>query len=622
MITDLSAWKLLSVVCCVVVLLEKNLLLAVKTTKPNIVFILTDDQDVALFGQHPMPKTKKLITDQGMLFTNMFVTSPLCCPSRSSILSGQFVHNHHTRNNSVSGGCSNSAWQKKTEPKTFITYLKADGYQTFFAGKYLNQYGFKKTGGVEHIPVGWDDWHALVGNSVYYNYSLSVNGKEEKHGDNYTEDYLPDVIHRKGLEFLSKQSERYPFFMMLSTPSCHAPFTPAPQYEEKFKNEKVPRTKNFNVHGKDKHWLIEQAITPMPDDVIEKVDENYRQRHRTLLSVDDMVEGVVNKLKDMGVLDNTYIFFSSDNGFHLGQFSLPIDKRQLYDFDIRVPLIVRGPGVKPNVTSAEAVMSIDLAPTFLDITGTNIPAQFDGMNLSPLLHPKQMNSALHNQEEAMSSSSSMNLSPPSQSARFNSGSPNLFRTSVLYEYFGEAEDTTPGCPQLNNQRVFESVTNIDLAPTFVDLSGSTIKTDHFDGMSFAPLLHGQTHPFRSTVMIEYYGEAKEDLPGCPKLKAQKVDHCDKEFHCVCEDAWNNTYGCIRYETSKESYKFCEFQDTANFIEVYDMNNDPYELTNIIKTASPDLLSKLTKKLAQLSLCAGKTFFYNRKMVEEAKYANF
>ncbi|RUS76004.1 hypothetical protein EGW08_016249 [Elysia chlorotica] len=473
-----------------------------KAGKPNIVFVLTDDQDVVLFGQQPMAKTHKLLTEQGMLFENMFVSSPLCCPSRASILTGQFVHNHNTQNNSVNGGCSGQTWQKQAEPKAFNTYLKAEGYKTFFAGKYLNQYGLEKSGGVKHVPPGWDEWHGLVGNSVYYNYSLSVNGKEEKHGDNYTEDYLPDLIHRRGLDFLSRQSDRRPFFMMLSTPSCHKPFTPAPQYEKSFQDEQAPRTASFDTKGKDKHWLVGAALNPMPVDVIKIIDENYRLRHRTLLSVDDMVEGVYNKLKDMDLLDNTYIFFSSDNGFHLGQFSLPEDKRQPYEFDIRVPLIVRGPGIKPNTTS------------------------------------------------------------------------------------------------------IESVTNVDLAPTFVDLSGSKAETAKFDGMSFAGILRGQAHAFRSTVLVEYYGEEEVKEVQCPQLSNQHLKGCTKEFHCVCVDSQNNTYGCIRYENAKQSFKFCEFQDASNTIEVYDLNGDPHELNNIAKSAPPELLSKLTDKLAKLSLCAG------------------
>ena len=122
------------------------------------------------------------------------MTSPLCCPSRSSILTGQYVHNHHAKNNSLSGGCSSLSWQQGPEKRSISTYMKSMGYKTFFGGKYLNRYGNPHVGGPQHVPPGWDEWYGLVGNSRYYNYTLSVNGQPEKHGDSYGPDYLTDLL--------------------------------------------------------------------------------------------------------------------------------------------------------------------------------------------------------------------------------------------------------------------------------------------------------------------------------------------------------------------------------------------------------------------------------------------
>ncbi|XP_048242352.1 N-acetylglucosamine-6-sulfatase-like isoform X1 [Haliotis rufescens] len=389
---------------------------------PNIVFILTDDQDVELNGQDPIVKTRELIAARGMTFTHMYVSSPLCCPSRSSILTGKYVHNHHGINNSVSGGCSSPEWQQMNEVAAFPVYLKKQGYSTFFAGKYLNQYGFPQTGGVKHVPPGWDWWVGLVGNSVYYNYTLSINGTAEKHGDVYERDYLTDVIHRRGQEFLEMQSRDSlsPFFMMLSTPACHDPFTPAPQYNSTFSDARAPRGGSFNLHAEDKHWLIQQALTPMPDDTIEYIDTTFRNRWRTLQSLDDMVEGVVKTLDTKGMLDNTYIFFSSDNGFHLGQFSMPYDKRQAYEFDVKVPLMVRGPGISKDVVISDSVLNIDLAPTFLELAGATPPASMDGMSLLPILNGTK------------------DPSVP-------------FRVQFLTEHSGVGSDSVPNCPQYNGQ---------------------------------------------------------------------------------------------------------------------------------------------------------------------------
>uniref|UniRef100_A0A3P8TQW0 N-acetylglucosamine-6-sulfatase n=1 Tax=Amphiprion percula TaxID=161767 RepID=A0A3P8TQW0_AMPPE len=331
--------------------------------RPNVVLILTDDLDVAIGGLNPLSKTKKLIGDAGISFTNAFVASPLCCPSRASILTGKYPHNHHVINNTLEGNCSSAAWQKSEEDHTFPALLRSyAGYQTFFAGKYLNQYGHAEAGGVEHVPPGWSYWVGLEKNSKYYNYTLSVNGKAQKHGAEYSKDYLTDVL--------------------------------------------------------DKHWLIRQAKTPMTNSSVQFLDDAFRKRWRTLLSVDDLVEKLVKRLEVRGELDNTYIFFTSDNGYHTGQFSLPMDKRQLYEFDIRVPLMVRGPNIKPNQTSKMLVANVDLGPTILDIAGYNVnKTQMDGMSFLPVMEGK-----------------------------VNASS---WRTDILVEYEGEGSNVSdPACPLL------------------------------------------------------------------------------------------------------------------------------------------------------------------------------
>uniref|UniRef100_A0AAQ5WZS7 N-acetylglucosamine-6-sulfatase n=1 Tax=Amphiprion ocellaris TaxID=80972 RepID=A0AAQ5WZS7_AMPOC len=365
--------------------------------RPNVVLILTDDLDVAIGGLNPLSKTKKLIGDAGISFTNAFVASPLCCPSRASILTGKYPHNHHVINNTLEGNCSSTAWQKSEEDHTFPALLRSyAGYQTFFAGKYLNQ----------------------EKNSKYYNYTLSVNGKAQKHGAEYSKDYLTDVLANMSLDFLQYKSSYQPFFMMVSTPAPHSPWTAAPQYQDRYNSTKAPRDPNFNVHGKDKHWLIRQAKTPMTNSSVQFLDDAFRKRWRTLLSVDDLVEKLVKRLEVRGELDNTYIFFTSDNGYHTGQFSLPMDKRQLYEFDIRVPLMVRGPNIKPNQTSKMLVANVDLGPTILDIAGYNVnKTQMDGMSFLPVMEGK-----------------------------VNASS---WRTDILVEYEGEGSNVSdPACPLL------------------------------------------------------------------------------------------------------------------------------------------------------------------------------
>ncbi|KFM61964.1 N-acetylglucosamine-6-sulfatase, partial [Stegodyphus mimosarum] len=353
---------------------------------PNFLIILTDDQDSELGGLIPMKQTRSVIGAEGAEINNMFVTTPLCCPSRASLLTGKYAHNHGVVNNSISGNCYSAQWQREHEPKTFATYFKRAGYTTYYAGKYLNQYGKKSVGGVKHVPPGWDHWMGLVGNSRYYDYSLSVNGHEEKHGSNPEKDYFTDLIMKRAIEFLSKQNGTIPFFMFLSPPAPHAPFTPAPHYRHEFSNVSAPRTPNFSFNPKKgKHWLLRQPPKSLSEDVIESIDETFRNRWRTLLSVDEGMLSIFKVLQYTKLLDNTFIFFTSDNGFHLGQFSLPWDKRQPYEFDIRVPLLIRGPGVKKGMAIQEPVLNIDLAPTFLELANISVPEDLDGKSFASLL---------------------------------------------------------------------------------------------------------------------------------------------------------------------------------------------------------------------------------------------
>lgn len=371
----------------------------IKNELPNFVLILTDDQDVVLGGMDRMKSLKFLVQKQGVTFSNSFVVSPLCCPSRSSMLTGRYVHNHGAINNSYSGECSGRRWQLGPEKKTFAAHLKKNGYSTFYAGKYLNQYGTGAAGGVAHVPPGWDSWVGLVGNSRYYNYTLSVNGTQEIHKDNPKNDYFTNVIRKKALAFLDSSSSHMPFFMMISTPASHAPFTPEPKYASNFTDLKAPRDPNFNIKaGSDKHWLMRHGIQPLPEDTIDKIDEVYRKRLRTLLTVDDIIKDVIESLSSKGVLSNTYIIFTSDNGYHMGQFSLPLDKREPYESDIRVPLLIRGPGITPGQIIKYASLNIDLAPTILDLASVPIPKYMDGTSLKSILineESKTVNSWKH-----------------------------------------------------------------------------------------------------------------------------------------------------------------------------------------------------------------------------------
>uniref|UniRef100_A0A914W021 Sulfatase N-terminal domain-containing protein n=1 Tax=Plectus sambesii TaxID=2011161 RepID=A0A914W021_9BILA len=351
--------------------------------RPHIVLIVTDDQDIEAYGLQAMAKTNALLRDRGAFFNNAFVTTPICCVSRSSILTGKYAHNLRVYNNTRHGNCGGRRWRRRDERKTIASYLHGVGYSTFYAGKYLNTYGKKSE--EAGVPPGWDWWNGLVGNSRYYNYSLVVNETVERHGDG-VDDYLTTVIAQRAKRFIAEMSASgRPLFLMLCPPAPHAPYTSAVQYEHEFANASAPRTVAFDRAASDKHWLVavKQKMSPHTTRV---VDLAYRNRLRTLLSVDDLVEAVVAALDSAHILDNTFIVYTSDNGYHTGQFRLPLDKRQPYEFDVRVPLIVRGPGVPQAAVHDDVALNIDLLPTIAEWARVGAAAvDADGLSLASLL---------------------------------------------------------------------------------------------------------------------------------------------------------------------------------------------------------------------------------------------
>jgi len=347
--------------------------------------VLTDDQDVELHSLEHMPKLQSLIADKGVEFKRMYASVPVCCPSRSSLYSSRYQHNNFVKGNAIPTNCSSAEWQSGPEKTSFPVYLQAAGYATSFAGKYLNLYGDPKVGGVAHIPPGWTNWNGLVGNSVYYNYTISANGVRETHKDQYSVDYLPDLVLNKTLAFLdSNAASGKPFFVTLSTPSCHGPQEAAPQYQGLFPDVKAPRTPRFNATVENVHWLQSvKAIYPFDDNSAAFSDLVFRRRLQTLQSVDDMIEALVEKVSSLGQLNNTYFVYTADNGYHVGDFGFIYDKRQPWETDVHLPLLMAGPGIPPGTTTDAMVSMADLGATFLDIANAPIPSFYDGVSLLP-----------------------------------------------------------------------------------------------------------------------------------------------------------------------------------------------------------------------------------------------
>lgn len=341
---------------------------------------------MALHDVEAMPKLKKFLIDEGTTFSNYFVTNSLCCPSRSSILRGQYVHNHKVTSNAPG---FKRFYELGHEASTIATWLKAAGYTTGYMGKYLN--GYPNSGEETHVPQGWDQWDAAITLAAYkeFDYKVNENGSIVTYGHSEN-DYLTDVLARKAQAFIRQAADKQkPFFLHLSTFAPHEPATPAPRHEGLFLEAKAPRTASFDesdVAEKPAYLRAQPLLTKAQ---IVKMDELYRKRLQSLQAVDELLEKIVNSLEDTGELSSTFVVFTSDNGFHMGQHRLRQGKQTAYEEDIHVPLVIRGPGVPARHSVSHLALETDLAPTFANWASVIAPGFVDGRSLVPLLGKRE-----------------------------------------------------------------------------------------------------------------------------------------------------------------------------------------------------------------------------------------
>eukprot|EP00980_Cylindrotheca_fusiformis_P030282 scaffold24620_cov137-Cylindrotheca_fusiformis.AAC.4 len=371
--------------------------------QPNFVFILTDDLDLTLGGAQAstLKRTRQLIASMGVTLTNWFAQTPVCCPSRAELLTGRMLHNIRKSSTDAIGCMSVDVSEDLTIPfytEYYFARYFSDllNYTVGVFGKHLN------TKNTRDCPPGVDRWF-VNGGGYYLNPSFYWASKgvdpTNVHFDNCTDYpcYSTSVIGNASIDWIRDHvstSDAKPFFAYVSVKAPHLQdgpgfpkAIPAPWYESTSIPEEIaPRTPNYNLSCPDHHWLVrnQPILTNMQG---EEVDKLYQSRLKSLLSVDDLVEGIIETLDELEILDDTYVIFTSDNGFRLGQFRMPEAKFHPYENDIRLPMMIRGPNIQHDSVNPVLGSHVDVMPTLLGLAAnvvddSIIPETMDGSNLA------------------------------------------------------------------------------------------------------------------------------------------------------------------------------------------------------------------------------------------------
>lgn len=341
--------------------------------RPNIIFILTDDQDTASLEE--MPSVRGRLIGEGATFGNAIFTFPQCCPSRASILRGQYPHNHEVLDNVPPLGGETVFRDRGLAKSTVATWLDASGYETALVGKYLNNYDDLE------VPPGWDEWYGQLGKGAEHE-ELNENGRRVSHAD----EHMDTVLSERALDLLSEKLPKSdPFFLWASFNAPHEPADPAPRDMDGFSEATVPRTPGFNEEDVSDKPAWVREYPPLSRDQVTALDARYRDRLRSLQTVDRFVRRATSEVREAGELENTYFVFWTDNGYHMGEHRLPPAKHTPYVEDVRFPLIVTGPGIERSTFPEKLVANTDLAPTFAEMAGADAPGFVDGRSLLPLL---------------------------------------------------------------------------------------------------------------------------------------------------------------------------------------------------------------------------------------------
>jgi N-acetylglucosamine-6-sulfatase len=416
---------LLALLCLLATAGFRSSAAAATPERPSFVVIQTDDQTLdelyAAFGQpklQAMPNTLNLIAKRGETFNRYYVSYPLCCPSRVSLMTGRYAHNNGVKGNIQPNGGYFGFSFRAAYTHNIATWLQGAGYRTIHVGKFLNGYGDEPYSSGSEVPPGWSAWHTVLKSDTdhyYYGYTLNNNGVVEgPYGDSGTWEpreyitrddvgcpfaplngqpcfYETDMLTNLATQELRNTPEEQPFYLQLDYTAPHGDFRkpagpePAPRHYDWFKGAPLPhnRGQGFDEGNvSDKPSFIREAPY-LGLSEIHTYRVYYDKALESLRSIDDGVKLLVDTLGSLHRLRNTYIIFTSDNGFFYGEHRLLGGKFLAYEPSTHLPFLIRGPGIKPGSESGEIVGNIDVAPTILELAGVTPDKSVDGRSMKP-----------------------------------------------------------------------------------------------------------------------------------------------------------------------------------------------------------------------------------------------
>lgn len=345
--------------------------------RPNVVLVLADDLDGSVYRRSTLDSAW---APEGTSFANALVTTSLCCPSRASIFRGQYAHNTGlvSNLNKDPGGGAKFFRESGLEDQTLATLLQDAGYETWFGGKYLN--GYEEAGGWEgQVPPGWDHWQAYLDDSV-----INRNGTVIGFEGHYT-----DWLSGEAARYIEgRQGSSRPFFMQVSTMDTHTPLVIPGRHQDAYPDARAPRPPSFNeADVSDKPAWI-RGKDPLREKEVARFDRLQGLRLRSALTLEDLSRDVVSALSRTDQLNDTYLIFTSDNGYHMGIHRIRGAKWTPYTEAHEVPFVVRGPDVPKDESFDELVANTDIAPTVLDLAESSPPDWMDGRSFVPFLDGK------------------------------------------------------------------------------------------------------------------------------------------------------------------------------------------------------------------------------------------